>query len=96
VRWNIFCRFEWDEAKRLANIEKHGVDFRVVQPLFSDKNRIERIDKRRDYGEKRCQVIGAVDGAILFVVYTKRPFRRRLISARFANKRERKCYYAQN
>ena len=27
-------RFEWDEAKRLANIEKHGIDFADVPPMF--------------------------------------------------------------
>jgi uncharacterized DUF497 family protein len=96
VFWNIFFSYEWDETKRLANIEKHGVDFRVVKLVFSDKNRIERIDNRKTYGEKRYQVIGAVDGVILFVVYTKRTYKRRLISARFANKRERKRYYEQN
>ena len=26
--------FEWDEAKRLANLEKHGVDFRVAAFIF--------------------------------------------------------------
>ncbi|MBI5714567.1 MAG: BrnT family toxin, partial [Chloroflexi bacterium] len=27
-------RFEWDEAKRLTNIKKHGIDFSDVPPMF--------------------------------------------------------------
>jgi uncharacterized protein len=26
--------FEWDEAKRISNIRRHGVDFAEVSPLF--------------------------------------------------------------
>ena len=26
--------FEWDEAKRLANIEKHGIDFDDANEMF--------------------------------------------------------------
>jgi uncharacterized protein len=26
--------FEWDEAKRAANLAKHGVDFEDVLPMF--------------------------------------------------------------
>jgi len=29
--------FEWDEAKRLANLEKHGVDFLRAQMLFDGR-----------------------------------------------------------
>ncbi|GMO35230.1 MAG: BrnT family toxin [Termitinemataceae bacterium] len=93
---NIFFRFEWDETKRLSNIEKHGVDFKVIKLLFGDKNRIEFVDNRKEYAEKRFQTIGAVDGIILFVVYTKRHFSRRIISARIANRKERSVYYVKN
>lgn len=44
-------------------------------------------------GEERWQVIGMVDD-ILFVIYTEREDRIRLISARRANKNERRKYYA--
>jgi uncharacterized DUF497 family protein len=27
-------KFTWDEAKRLSNIEKHGIDFADVPPMF--------------------------------------------------------------
>ncbi|MGB5595134.1 MAG: BrnT family toxin [Crocosphaera sp.] len=53
---------------------------------------MEREDKR-DYGEIRIQVIGIVSQVVLFVVYTKRDNRYRIISARRANKNERRQYY---
>ena len=93
---NIFYRYEWDEDKRLSNIEKHGIDFRVAILLFSDEKRIQRVDKRKDYNETRYQLIGAVDGTVLFAVYTKRGAKRRIISVRFATERERRIYYEQN
>lgn len=27
--------FEWDENKRQVNIEKHGVDFAKIAPIFN-------------------------------------------------------------
>jgi len=27
-------QFEWDEAKRLSNLSKHGFDFAVVPQVF--------------------------------------------------------------
>ena len=43
--------FEWDESKRLSNLEKHGIDFKDAIQIFFDPNRIESISKRQDYGE---------------------------------------------
>ena len=38
--------FEWDEAKRLANILKHGIDFADAIAMFTDAF-IETEDRRR-------------------------------------------------
>src|SRR5689334_16457646 len=40
--------FEWDEAKRLANIEKHGIDFADITEMFNG-HVIENEDRRRDF-----------------------------------------------
>ncbi len=50
------------------------------------------MDDRRDYGEERIIAIGEVDGVVLVVVYTDRGEVRRIISARYANKRERQIW----
>ena len=86
--------FEWDEGKRRANLAKHGVDFVDAGRVFKGKYH-EWSDDRRNYGEGRLRVVGEVDEDILFVVYTWRGGRRRLISARRANVDERKAHYTR-
>ena len=83
-----------DEAKREANLVKHGVDFVDALGVFADPLRVERVDQRREYAEERRQVVGTVRGQVLFVVYTLRGEVRRLISARRANSNERTAYDA--
>ncbi|MFM8606595.1 MAG: BrnT family toxin [Hyphomicrobiales bacterium] len=50
------------------------------------------IDDRKDYGEVRLIALGEVDGVVLVVVYTDRGDVRRIISARYANKKERELW----
>ena len=83
---------EWDNNKAASNLIKHKIDFEDAKNIFLDPNRLEREDKR-DYNETRIQVIGIVNQVILFVVYTKRNGKNRIISARRANKNERRQYY---
>ena len=83
---------EWDNNKAASNLIKHKIDFEDAKNIFLDPNRLEREDKR-DYNETRIQVIGIVNQVVLFVVYTKRNGRYRIISARRANKNERRQYY---
>ncbi|CCI27987.1 BrnT family toxin [Microcystis aeruginosa] len=83
---------EWDNNKAAANLLKHKIDFEDAKNIFLDSNCLEREDKR-DYNETRIQVIGIVNQVVLLVVYTKRNGRYRIISARRANKNERRQYY---
>lgn len=73
--------FEWDENKRQANLEKHGIDFADLEPIFGDRV-VEQADNRQDYGETRTILLGTLDDIILVVVYTWRGSVRRIISAR--------------
>ena len=86
--------YEWDEAKREANLVKHGVDFMDALEVFADPLRVERVNRRREYAEERREVAGMVRDQMLFVVYTLRGEVRRLISARRASRNERRAYYA--
>ena len=83
---------EWDNNKAASNSIKHKIDFEDAKNIFLDPNRLQREDKR-DYDETRIQVIGIVNQVVLFVVYTKRNGRYRIISARRANKNEQRQYY---
>ena len=85
-------QFEWDEEKAALNLKKHGVRFETAALVFCDENRIELFDAEHSSEEEGYNTIGLVDN-ILFVVYTERKNRIRLISARPANKRERSLYY---
>lgn len=86
--------FEWDDVKNVLNKQKHNIDFADAVHVFIDNKRVYRKDTRKDYGEARYQTVGMTKFGILMVVYTFRDNDGivRLISARKANKREKKSY----
>lgn len=85
-------KFEWDETKNQQNIAKHGVWFEDACRIF-DGFTVDAVDDRADYGEERVISIGLLDGiAILTVIHTDRNNVCRIISARPANRKERKRY----
>jgi uncharacterized protein len=96
-------RFEWDERKELANKKRHGgIDFEMAAKVFGDPNYVlvkDRIDD--ETGEQRWHVIGGVPingGAVLLVVVhvyrgTNGEEIIRILSARQAEKRERRLYF---
>ena len=86
-------RFEWDEAKRRANIAKHGIDFLDVPRMFSSVMLVGP-DVRKDYGEIRQIGFGFIRGRLMTVVFTERTKVIRIISARKANSRE-EAYYQE-
>ncbi|HYE53174.1 MAG TPA: BrnT family toxin [Azospirillaceae bacterium] len=59
--------FEWDDAKRLVNLRKHGVDFEDAIRIWEGAV-LEAPDRRRDYGEEQFIALGMVDGRVLAVV----------------------------
>ncbi|MDR1178206.1 MAG: BrnT family toxin [Spirochaetaceae bacterium] len=86
-------RIVWDENKNAENKIKHKIGFEDAQFVFADPGRIERIDRSESNisGETRWQTIGRV-GSLLFVVYTERGKETRLVTAREAEKHERRSY----
>jgi uncharacterized DUF497 family protein len=86
--------FEWHDAKAEANLRARGVSFDLAKTVFKD---IERLDDREDYGESRFVVIGMAEGnVVLFVAFTEREGRIRIISARRATQNEEADYIQQN
>lgn len=86
--YNLPVRFEWDEAKRAANLTKHGVDFLDVPEMFTGPILIGP-DTRRDYGEARRIGFGFIRGRLMAIIFTERePDTIRIISVRKANRRE--------
>ena len=82
---------EWDESKRLSNLDKHGVDF-IDAALIFENPIIESIDSRDNYDETRWQALGHVDDDYFMVVYTWRSETRRIISAWKVNQNGKKRY----
>ena len=83
----------WDSAKNEANLDKHGISFEEATAIF-DGPILTRAGDRQGYGEGRDITLGmAFRQAVLVVVHTEREEKIRLISARKANRRERKVYY---
>ncbi len=86
--------FEWDEAKRLANLEKHGIDFIDVSELF-DGDIVTVEDDRYSYGEQRFVTFGLLQGRVVAVVHTDRGESIRIISARKATNYEQRTYFQE-
>ncbi|MDV2997872.1 MAG: hypothetical protein N4J56_007577 [Chroococcidiopsis sp. SAG 2025] len=86
--------YEWDEAKRLANLRKHGIDFLDIPDVF-DGDTLTVEDDRYSYGEQRFITLGLLQGRVVAVVHTEREDCTRIISARKATKYERRIYFEQ-
>ena len=82
-------QFEWDEAKNLANIRNHRIDFADVPEMFDSPMLVEP-DERFAYGENRWIGTGFLQNGVAVVVWTERQANViRIISARKANRYER-------
>ena len=92
---------DWDNNKNQSNIAKHGISFEEAIAIFDDPNIVTYEDTRFNYGETRFVSIGQIilvtqeKTVIIVVIHTQRNQTIRLISARKANERERKCYERQ-
>lgn len=87
--------FEWDEDKRLANLEKRGIDFAVAGTLW-ERRLFDPYAQNWVGGELRRVAQGAVPDEqgekIIAIIYTVRESRVRIISARAARRYEREDY----
>ena len=83
--------FDWDEAKRLGNLEERGVDFRDAALIFRGPV-FEKEDTRVNYGEQRFRALGKVESEYYLVAYTWRGSTRRIISAWKVDEDGRKRY----
>jgi len=83
--------YEWDEAKRLANQRKHGVDFAMVEQ-FEWEYSVSAEDVVEHYGEQRMTSIGPIGLRLYVLVWTPRGDSVRVISLRLANKQERRWH----
>ena len=85
-------KYEWNDNKNQANLEKHGLDFQDAETIFSGKT-ISFEDDRHDYGESRFITLGELKNRVVVVVHTSRNLVVRIISIRKANEREKQIYF---
>ena len=88
--------FEWDDRKATANLRNHGVGFEAARLAFGDAFAVDRDDQRENYGEDRYALLGMVDDRLIFVAYTYRGDRKRIIMARGAEPYEKRLYHEGN
>ncbi len=86
--------FTWSEAKREANLAKHGLDFSDVALVF-DGATITVEDKRFWYGEKRYITLGLFHHLPVYIAHTEYAEEIRIISFRSATRREARVYFEE-
>ncbi|HSL84583.1 MAG TPA: BrnT family toxin [Thermoanaerobaculia bacterium] len=85
---------EWDEAKNLADQRTHGISFEEAVELFtSGVEYLEIFDAAHSDTEDRFLAVGPIRRGLVVIVSTERDEDvLRIISARWATRRERALY----
>ena len=79
--------FDWDEGNQNKNFEKHSVSQREAESVFFDPNKLKYPDPKHSSIEPRFVLVGKTELCRkLFIVYTDRNNKIRIISARDLNK----------
>ena len=85
-------RFIWDEPKRQANLNKHGVDFTDAERVFAGPT-FTFEDDREDYGEQRWGTLGLLGVQVVVIVHTETEEEIRVISMREADNNEQLLFF---
>ena len=85
--------FEWDEGNTGKN-KKHIVEDREAEEVFFDENKVIFPDEiHSTENEERIRIIGRTKKErLLFIVFTRRENKIRIISARDVNRKEVPLY----
>jgi hypothetical protein len=85
-------RFTWHEAKRKANIKKHGIDFADAYKVFAGPT-FTFEDTRFNYGEQRWITIGMYNLAVVVIAHNETEDEIHIISMRKAEKHEQEIFF---
>jgi hypothetical protein len=86
-------KFEWDESKKISNLEKHGISFEEAKTVFDNPLAAIFDDPQHSIGEIREIIIGhSNQNQLLLVSFTERAGVIRIISARLATRKEGENY----
>lgn len=85
--------FVWDGGNIEKNFIKHGVSNKEAEAVFTNKPFLVSEDIKHSEKEKRFQALGKTDeGRLLFISFTRRGKKLRIISARDMNRKEEDIY----
>ena len=85
--------FDWDEGNREKNWIGHKVDYRESEEIFFNQLLLVDEDAKHSSKEKRFEALGQTNkGRRLFIAFTIRDNKIRVISARNQDGKERKKY----
>ncbi|MFS8117985.1 MAG: BrnT family toxin [Microcoleus sp.] len=85
--------FEWNPDKADLNLRKHNISFHEATTIFNDSLSVTFPDPDHSIGEERYVIIGMSElGKLLIVSHTDRENRIRIITARTANRQEKRFY----
>ena len=85
--------FDWDDGNVTKNWETHDVSEAECERVFFNRPLIARRDTGHSEGEARFYVLGRTDsGRLLFVAFTIRHDKVRVISARDMTRAEKQRY----
>jgi uncharacterized protein len=89
--------FEWDEGNINKNLDKHGLPHSLTEEIFFNEPLLIVEDFRHSKAECRCLALGKTfEDKYLFVAFTARNSKIRVISARVMNKKERSIYESKS
>ena len=82
--------FEWDKGN-LEHIEKHSVDYRECEEIFLNEPLLLSEDEAHSKIERRFHALGVTnERRLIFLAFTIRKNKIRVVSARDQNRKERK------
>ena len=87
--------FSWSAAKRVSNLDRHGLDFVHAERVFAGLT-FTFEDDRFDHGEQRFVTLGLLDGMPVSLVHTETSHEIRVISFRKATTREARICFDQS
>ena len=90
-------KLDWDPSKARRNVRKHRIDFDEASTVFADTLSITIPDPDHSEDEERWVTVGLSNRhRLLVVVHTEEEETIRLISARKADRLERRKYEEGN
>ena len=94
--FDVVAAFVWHEGNIQKNWEKHRVSVLECEQLFFNRPLVVRDDEPHSGREPRYYALGKTDlGRLLFLVFTIRGNKIRVISVRDMNKKERRTYHEE-